>query len=67
MVVISRKVGESIFIESQEKNRRSVTITVVRLKADGTVFLGVEAPHDWPILRGEIYRAILDSNRNSDS
>jgi len=47
MLVLSRKVGEKIFIGEK------ISVTVVRV-AQGVVRIGVEAPDDLPILREEI-------------
>jgi len=47
MLVLSRKVGERILIGDD------IAVTVVRV-AQGIVRIGVEAPHDLPIVREEI-------------
>jgi carbon storage regulator len=47
MLVLSRKVGERIFIGE------NISVTVVRV-AQGVVRLGVEAPDSLPILREEV-------------
>lgn len=47
MLVLSRKVGEKILIGD------NISVTVVRV-AQGTVRIGVEAPHDLPIVREEL-------------
>jgi len=47
MLVLSRKVGEKIKIGEK------ITITVVRFR-NGGVRLGIEAPNDTRILRGEL-------------
>jgi carbon storage regulator len=47
MLVLSRKVGERIFIGD------NVTVTVVRV-AQGVVRIGVEAPVEMPVVREEI-------------
>jgi carbon storage regulator len=47
MLVLSRKVGEKILIGD------NIAVTVVRV-AQGTVRIGVEAPHDLPIVREEL-------------
>lgn len=47
MLVLSRKVGEKIFIGDK------IAVTVVRV-AQGIVRLGVEAPKELPIVREEI-------------
>lgn len=47
MLVLSRKVGERIFIGE------NISVTIVRV-AQGVVRLGVEAPGHLPIVREEI-------------
>ncbi len=47
MLVLSRKVGEKIFIGD------NISVTVVRV-AQGIVRIGVEAPQDLPVVREEI-------------
>ena len=47
MLVLSRKVGERIFVGDH------VTITVVRITGGG-VRLGIEAPPDLPVVREEL-------------
>lgn len=47
MLVLSRRVGERIFVGDQ------VTITVVRITGGG-VRLGIEAPTDLPVVREEL-------------
>lgn len=47
MLVLSRKVGERIQVGT------NITVTVVRL-GDGVVRLGIEAPPDVSIVRGEL-------------
>jgi carbon storage regulator len=47
MLVLSRKVGEKIFIGDK------IAVTVVRV-AQGMVRLGIEAPQELPIVREEI-------------
>ncbi len=47
MLVLSRKVGERIFIGED------VVVTVVRLSS-GAVRLGIDAPADWTIVRQEV-------------
>lgn len=47
MLVLSRKQSESIVIGDR------ITVTILRLKGN-TVRVGIEAPDDVPILRGEL-------------
>lgn len=57
MLVLQRKVGESLFIGDD------IEITVVSLEA-GRVRLAVEAPRELSILRSEL-RSAIDANRES--
>ncbi len=58
MLILSRRVGESIVIDGG--------ITVVVLAADkGGVRLGVRAPEDVSILRGEIVEQVTAENRRA--
>jgi carbon storage regulator len=47
MLVLSRKVGEKIFIGE------NISVTIVRV-SQGVVRIGVEAPEDLPIIREEL-------------
>jgi carbon storage regulator len=47
MLVLSRKVGESVVIGN------GITVTVVRISGGG-VRIGVEAPADCPVMRQEL-------------
>lgn len=51
MLVLSRKKNESIVINND------IRIFVVEIRGD-KVRLGVEAPHDVPVHRNEVYEAI---------
>lgn len=51
MLVLSRKDGESIRIGD------NIVVTVVRTSGN-TVRLGIEAPPDVPVLRGELIRRV---------
>lgn len=53
MLVLSRKLNESIVIND------NIVITVVGLDSSGRVRLGIDAPRDISINRGEIHTAIL--------
>ena len=50
MLVLSRKLKESIFISD------NVVVTVLKIRGS-QVQLGIEAPTDVPVLRREIYQA----------
>lgn len=58
MLVLTRKVGESITIDDHIK------ITVVQLKGK-QVRLGIEAPKETKIHREEIYSSIQEENLQS--
>lgn len=49
MLVLTRKLGEVIIIGE------NVAITVVKIK-EGSVRIGIDAPKEIPILRGELER-----------
>lgn len=56
MLVLSRKVGESLVIGS------NVTVTVVEFRGD-QVRLGVQAPRSVQVYREEIYEEVSRQNR----
>ncbi len=58
MLVLTRKLGESIAIDDHIK------IRVVQIKGK-QVRLGIEAPKDTKIHREEVYMAIQDQNKES--
>lgn len=58
MLVLTRKLGESIAIDDHIK------IRVVQIKGK-QVRLGIEAPKDTKIHREEVYLAIQDQNHQS--
>jgi len=58
MLVLTRKLGESIAIDDHIK------IRVVQIKGK-QVRLGIEAPKDTKIHREEVYMAIQDQNQQS--
>lgn len=58
MLVLTRKLGESIAIDDHIK------IMVVQIKGK-QVRLGIQAPKETKIHRQEVYEAILDSNKEA--
>jgi len=54
MLVLNRKNGEEIKIGND------ITIRIISAQ-DGNTKLGIEAPHDIAILRGELYENIKES------
>ncbi len=59
MLVLSRKKNETIMIGTD------IVLTVVDIRGD-KVRLGIEAPKEIPVHRGEVYAAIC-RNRNGDA
>ena len=55
MLVLSRKVGESIFINE------SIRVTVVQAK-NGRIRLGIDAPPEVKVLREELTRSCSNSS-----
>jgi len=58
MLVLSRKLGESIVIDGR------IRVKIVRLEGD-IVKLGIEAPSEVPVHRQEIYEEIQKSNQEA--
>lgn len=57
MLVLGRKVGESIMIGDD------IMITVCKAKVEGLVKIGIEAPKHHKILRYELYRKTQNDTR----
>lgn len=55
MLILSRKVGESIVIDGR------ITVRIMRLEGD-VVKVGIEAPLDIPVHRQEVYEEIQKNN-----
>ena len=58
MLILARRIGESIIIGDQ------VEVSVVDIKGD-QVKLGISAPRAVPVFRLEVYRAIQEENRRA--
>ncbi len=58
MLILSRKLGESLIIDGR------ITVKVVRLDGD-VVKLGIEAPGDVPVHREEVYLEIQRNNQQA--
>ncbi|WP_019243080.1 MULTISPECIES: carbon storage regulator CsrA [Bacillus] len=58
MLVLTRKIGETIIIGEQ------IEITVIESKGD-QIKLGIQAPKDVEIHRKEIYQAIQNENKQA--
>lgn len=58
MLVLTRKVGESINIGTDVK------VTIINLEG-GQVRIGIEAPRDVIIHREEVYNKILEENKKA--
>ena len=58
MLVLSRKLGESIAIDDR------ITITVIALK-NNQVKLGIDAPAETKIYRQELYAKIMEANKQA--
>jgi carbon storage regulator len=56
MLVLSRKVGESIFISE------SIRVTVVQAAKNGRIRLGIEAPPEVKVLREELTKSGFKSS-----
>ena len=58
MLILGRRAGESIIIDGG--------IKIIVLSCDrGGVRIGIEAPQDVTILRGEIAQAVTEANRQA--
>lgn len=58
MLILSRKVGESIVIDGR------IQVKIVRLDGD-VIKVGIEAPVDVPVHRQEVYEEIQRSNQQA--
>jgi carbon storage regulator len=58
MLVLTRKAGESIVIGSQ------IRITVLEIQGR-QIRLGIDAPNEIPVHRGEVYERIKEENQQA--
>jgi len=58
MLVLTRKAGESIVIGSQ------IRVTVLEMQGR-QIRLGIEAPSEIPVHRGEVYERIREENEQA--
>lgn len=58
MLILNRKVGESIILDD------NIEIKVLEVQ-DGKIKLGIEAPKEITILRKEIYDEVIEENKKS--
>ena len=58
MLILSRKLGESIVIDGR------ITVKIVRLEGE-IVKLGIDAPLEVPVHRQEVYEEIQRNNREA--
>jgi len=58
VLILSRKIGESIIIKVRSDN---IKITILESN-NGTLKLGFEAPNDIKIYRSELYEEIVNQN-----
>lgn len=61
MLVLSRKVGESLMIGDQ------ISITILSMDAGGQVNIGVSAPREVLILRSELQKAVTANQDAADT
>lgn len=59
MLIITRKVGESFYINDD------IVVTVVEIRG-GQARLGIDAPKEVKIVREEIYNTILEGKLNEN-
>ena len=65
MLILRRKKNESIIIGTQE-NSPEVEITVVAIKDDDNVRIGITLPKDWIVRRAETFAAIQEEMHRND-
>jgi carbon storage regulator len=58
MLILSRKIGESIIIDGR------ITVRIMRLEGD-VVKVGIDAPREVPVHRQEVYLEIQKNNQEA--
>ena len=58
MLILNRKIGEGIILGD------NIEIKILDIQ-DGKIKIGIEAPKDIPILRKEVYDAVIEENQKS--
>lgn len=58
MLIITRKIGESLIIGDD------IEITISKIQ-DGNVKIGIQAPRNISILRKEIYEQVINENKEA--
>lgn len=64
MLVLTRRIDQTILIEDPSSDPPTFEITVVEVRSD-QVRLGIKAPRDMPVHRAEIYAQIQAENKNA--
>ncbi|NRA37513.1 MAG: carbon storage regulator [Planctomycetes bacterium] len=63
MLVLSRRAQDSIIITGSDGEK--MTINVLSVEKNGTVRLGIDAPQQYKILRGELIAEVRDENKHA--
>lgn len=58
MLVFSRRVGQSIIIDGR------IRVRLVKIKDNGAVRIGVEAPREIPVHREEVFQRIQEGRES---
>jgi carbon storage regulator len=61
MLVLTRKSGESVLIGED------VVVTILEVRGDNSVRIGIEAPRDRRIQRAEIVARVTEANREAST
>ncbi len=66
MLVLSRRVGESIVIGDPDESGSAVTVTVLEVRGD-VVRVGIDAPRSVAVHRAELLAELAGANREAAS